>query len=101
DRAAHHLVGLARVDAEPHGDLDGCVELHRAGLLGELDRLSGAVELVAVDLLGRFAVVLTVLHEFFSCGRWQAVSRGPPTWRLNFLANFLTPPSRCALSRRR
>ena len=30
DGAAHHLVGLARVDAEAHRDVDGLVEL-RAG----------------------------------------------------------------------
>src|SRR5262249_8336134 len=39
--------------------------------LDELDRRERAVELVAVDLIGRFAVVLTVLH-FFSCGCWRA-----------------------------
>jgi hypothetical protein len=36
DGAADHLVGLARVDAEAHGDLDGRVEL-----LGEVSLASG------------------------------------------------------------
>ena len=39
DRAADHLVGLARVDAEPHGDLDGGVHLAWRGLLGQLGGL--------------------------------------------------------------
>ena len=35
-RAADHLVGLAGVDPEPHGDLDGGVHLDLGGLLGQL-----------------------------------------------------------------
>ena len=38
-RAAHHLVGVARIDAEPKVDLDRGIERDRRGLLGELDRL--------------------------------------------------------------
>src|SRR5690606_29240611 len=35
DGAADHLVGLARVDAQAQGDLDGGVELDLGGLLGD------------------------------------------------------------------
>ena len=42
DGAAHHLVGLAGVDAEPDGDLDGRVLLLRRGLLGQLRGLQRA-----------------------------------------------------------
>ena len=39
--AAHHLVGLAGVDAEPEGDFDGLVELGGGERLHELHRLGG------------------------------------------------------------
>ena len=39
DHAAHVLVGVARIDAQVHGDLDGFVELDGAALLDQLDRL--------------------------------------------------------------
>ena len=58
DGAAHHLVGLAGVDAELQRDLDGRVELRRTGLLRERDCLGRGVELAVFDLLGRGAVGL-------------------------------------------
>ena len=42
DRAAHDLVGVPRIDAEPDGDLDRLVELRERGLLHELERLARA-----------------------------------------------------------
>src|SRR5690606_29915090 len=51
DRAAHHLVRLARVDGELQRNLDGRVELRRTGLLRESDSLSRSVETVCLDLL--------------------------------------------------
>ena len=66
DRAAHHLVGLARVDRELEGDLDGGVELLRAGLLREVHRLGGRVELVAVDLRRGCFVNLGLSHVVLS-----------------------------------
>ena len=54
-RAAHHLVGVPRIDTEAHGHLDRLVELRERVLLGELDRLA---ELVTARLdLGRAAAV--------------------------------------------
>ncbi len=47
--AAHHLVGVARIDAEIHRDLDGLVELRLRPVLDELHRLFERVELLAVD----------------------------------------------------
>ena len=51
DDAAHHLVGVARIDAEIHRDLDGLVELGLGPLLDHLHRLLERIELVAVDAL--------------------------------------------------
>ena len=49
--------------AEADGDLDSGVELrHRAGLLGQSDRVERCVELVAVDLGGCCGVGLAALH---------------------------------------
>ncbi|GAB4914601.1 hypothetical protein MAHJHV29_22440 [Mycobacterium avium subsp. hominissuis] len=61
DRAAHHLVRLARVDAEPDRHLDGRVLLGRRRLLGQLGRLQRGVEVVAVHLLGGRAICLAAL----------------------------------------
>ena len=43
--ATDHLVGLARVDTQTHGDLDGAVELGGGGVLGETDGLERGVQL--------------------------------------------------------
>src|SRR5690606_12096204 len=58
DGAAHHLVRLARVDAESQGDLDRGVELLRAGLPRDGDRLPRGVVLAGLDLLGSSAIGL-------------------------------------------
>jgi hypothetical protein len=62
DRAADHLVLLARVDAEPQGHFHGGVELGDLVRLGDADRLARAVEPVAVDQLAGLAVGLAALH---------------------------------------
>ena len=49
DDAAHHLVGVARIDAEIHRDLDGLVELRLGALLDHLHRVLERIELLAVD----------------------------------------------------
>ena len=54
-RAPDDLVGLAGVDPEPHGQLDGLVELGRGQLLDQLDGLGDAVQGFAVDLGRRLA----------------------------------------------
>src|SRR5690606_35041298 len=67
DGAAHHLVGLAGVDAELEGHLDRGVELLRAGLLDDGDGLVGGVELALFDLRGGSAVCLGLLsHDYAS-----------------------------------
>ena len=65
--ATDHLVGLARVDAQAQGDLDGAVELGGGGVLGETDGLERGVRALLVDLGVRSAESLAALH-FFSCG---------------------------------
>ena len=60
DRAPDHLVGVLRVDAQAHRDVDGLVEL---GVRQLLDLGEGVVQgdrLAAVDVLRRLAVVLSV-----------------------------------------
>src|SRR6478609_57494 len=66
DRAADHLVGLAGVDTEAHGHVDGLVELLLGAALGDLDRGEGGVELVLVERLRGGAVCLAALHVLSS-----------------------------------
>src|SRR6185437_12378758 len=54
-----------RVDAELEGDLDGRVELRRAGLACEGDGFAGGVVLSGLDLLGRGPVGLGLLCHLF------------------------------------
>jgi hypothetical protein len=42
DRAAHHLIGVLRIDAEPQRELDGLVELRELDLLHE--RIASSIE---------------------------------------------------------
>ena len=60
-RAAHHLIGLAGIDAQADRHLDGGVLLLRGRLLGQLRGLERGVEPGLVDLLGGFLVGLAVL----------------------------------------
>ena len=63
-RAAELLVGMAHVEPEVEVHLDGLVELALRPGLQHPDGLRGAVDLLAVDLRARVAVVLAVLaHE--------------------------------------
>src|SRR5688572_21081880 len=59
--ATDHLIGVLRVDAHPHVQLDGRVELRLTGLFDELHALCGLVLASAVDLLGELAIALAVL----------------------------------------
>ena len=52
DRAAHHLVGVAGIDAEADVGLGGRVETDVARLLEQVHRLVGRVGALAVDELG-------------------------------------------------
>ena len=70
DRAAHHLVGLAGIDAEPHRQLDGLVELGRARLFDEVERLGRRVQLLAVEPLGRVVVLLAVAVVAIRAPSW-------------------------------
>src|SRR5450755_3698524 len=88
DGAADHLVGLAGVNTQPEGHLDGWVELSDLGGLGQGHRLGRAVQPVPVDLLGGAAVRLTALHAC-SCSTEEVVVPGPrpalPRLRVLFL----------------
>ena len=63
DGAADHLVGLARVHAEPQRHLDGGIELGDPRLLRERHRLGRAVQPLRLDLRCRVAVCLAALHD--------------------------------------
>jgi len=56
--AAHHLVGVLRVDAEVHGDLDRLVELRLGARLDETHSLVDGVGLVAIDALLHLGIAL-------------------------------------------
>jgi hypothetical protein len=58
-RAAHHLIGLARIDAERHVEFDRFIEFRIGDLLGQLDRFRNRIESVAFDLLRRRSVFLS------------------------------------------
>jgi len=62
DDAADHLVGVTRIDAQVHRDLDGLVELGLGGTLDEGDGLVQRVELVAVDVSVTRLQTLTDSH---------------------------------------
>src|SRR5262249_13040676 len=51
--ATNHLVGMARIDAEIHGDLDGFVEFRVGPVLDHLHGLIKGVELFPVDAFPR------------------------------------------------
>jgi len=50
DRTADHLVGLLRVDAELHGDVDRLVELGAGAFLDQRERGLDRIQLARVDL---------------------------------------------------
>ena len=62
DHAAHHLVGVARIDAEIHRDLDGLVELRLGALLDHLHRFVERIELLAVDTFARLLRAFSDAH---------------------------------------
>ena len=71
DRAADHLVGVARVDAQADVRLGRCVEADIRGLLEQIDGLVGRIRLRPVDERCGLFVLLAV------SGIWHA-----PSWRL-------------------
>src|SRR5262249_36556833 len=75
DGAADHLVGVLRIDAEPHGEVDGLIELRRdLGLGDQGERLVQRVALVAVDELVRRLELLACLGHVFAllAAAWAA-----------------------------
>ena len=61
DRAAHDLIGVARIDAESHRDLDRLIELRERGALHDLERLSRLIRLERRALLRGVDVLLAVI----------------------------------------
>src|SRR5262249_2440244 len=67
DHAAHHLVGVARIDTEVHRDLDGLIELRLGPLLDHLHRFFDRVELAAIDTFAELGRALSELcHGAYS-----------------------------------
>src|SRR5215212_9660736 len=79
DGAAHELVGLARVDAQPHRQLDRLVELARRHRGNFLDLRQPLVEAVLAPFLNLFeggAVLLAVLSHSENPLRYERSCRG-------------------------
>jgi hypothetical protein len=79
DRCSDGLVGVARVDAEPHMHFDRRIELREGGLLDQPNRLFGIVEPRAVNFLGSLEVLLTVVTCHWSALLVVMAGEGPPT----------------------
>jgi hypothetical protein len=62
DGAAHHLVGVLRIDAEPDRQRDGLVELRELELLHERERVCEQVGLVLDLLLCRRVFLAVCSH---------------------------------------
>ena len=78
--AAHHLVGVARIDAEVHRDLDGLVELRLGALLDQLHRVVERIELGAVDALAGGADALSfVCHRALPHATSRPIERAEPS----------------------
>src|SRR5215207_780580 len=71
---ADHLVGVARVDAEIHGDLDSLIEFRLGALLHQLHRIGERVKLRAVDALpgGADALAVTTSHHVLPLSDFEA-----------------------------
>ena len=64
DGAAHHLVGVLGIDAEPQRQLDGLVELRELDFLHERDRLFDRVGPIGGDLrAGGREFLAVLLHD--------------------------------------
>ena len=73
DGAAHHLVGVPRVDAQPHVGLHGWVEVDARGLLEQVDRFVGRVHASALHELGQ--------RPGSACRAWTSVRSSVRPWR--------------------
>ncbi|MPN20669.1 hypothetical protein SDC9_168048 [bioreactor metagenome] len=62
-RATDHLVGLAGINAEIHGDVDRLVELGRCGFLDQRQSLTEGVSLVPIDLARQGLLLLGQLSH--------------------------------------
>ena len=61
DRAAHDLIGVARIDAQANGDFHRLIKLRECGLLDDLQRLLRLVDRRDVAVLRGGVVLLSVL----------------------------------------
>src|SRR5262249_41596137 len=83
DHAAHHLIGMARVDAEVHRNLDGLVELGFRPLLDHLHRFLDRIELAAIDPLARRNGTFAELgHDGYSLTSMPMERAEPSTMRM-------------------
>ncbi len=75
DGAAHHLVGVLGIDAEPQRQLDGLVELRELDFLHERDRVFDRVGPIGGDLRSRGREFLAVFFALLtSCGANELLS---------------------------
>src|SRR6202171_3478339 len=61
--AAHHLIGMARVDAEIHRNLDGLVEFRLGAFLDHLDGVRERIKLLAINALAGLLQTFSNCHD--------------------------------------
>ena len=66
DRAADHLVGVLRIDAQPQRELDGLVELGELDLLHERHRVFDRIRPIDGDLRAGRGELLAALSHVLS-----------------------------------
>src|SRR5207253_980649 len=71
------LVGVARVDAEIHRDLDRLVELRLGALFHQLDRLVERIGLRRIDALARLGDAFSDAHDY--APTWIPIERADPS----------------------
>ena len=83
DDAAHHLIGMARIDPEIHRHLDGLVELGGGALLDHLDRIVDRIKLHAINAFARLLRPFSVhRHGPYSLTSMPIERADPSTMRI-------------------
>src|SRR5215472_18194640 len=81
-RPAHHLVGMAWIQARPNVQLDRFVELGVRGLFDQLDRVRRQVLLERIDFFGGSSVLLPALRHRYSWTATPMLRAAPSIMRI-------------------
>src|SRR5665213_549360 len=82
DNTTDHLIRMARIDAEVHGDLDRLIELRLGALPDHLHGLDERIELLAVDAVESCLVALSHCHRAYSTTSRPIERAEPATIRI-------------------